>query len=306
MDKLKIFIRKQKLSLVISLLLMVGGGVLASTPPDQRDETIRYSQNETVQDNKGESRKVHSVVDGDTIRVKINGKVEPVRLIGVDTPEVSGPHTEAECFGAEASSRTRELLKGKQVRLKPDSGLDNRDTYDRLLRYVYLEDENINQLLIEEGYGFEYTFRTAYKYQSGFRRAQQEASETGRGLWAEETCGGQTEEVNPEITQNQTGGGITPAEGCISYTQAPENIGEQTCVTGVVDHVFTSRTDTTFINFCRDYRKCSFSAVIFEDDKHNFPGVHSFDGQKLTIEGRIQTYEGRPQIILKQKAQIRN
>lgn len=298
--------RKQKLSLVLALLLMIGGGVLADTSPGQLDETKWHGQNEAVQDNKSESRKVYSVIDGDTIRVKIDGKVEPVRLIGVDTPELSGPHTEAECFGAEASARTRELLSGKQVRLKPDNALNDRDTYDRLLRYVYLEDTSINQLLIEEGYGFEYTFKKPYAYQNEFRRAHRQASEAGRGLWAPDTCDGQTEEIDPNIDRNQSTGAVTPAEGCILYTQAPDHINEHVCVTGIVDHVFTSRSNTTFINFCRDYRECAFSAIVFEDDKHKFPDVHDLDGKKVTLEGRLQTYEGRPQIILKQKVQIRD
>lgn len=84
--------------------------------------------------------KVVKVIDGDTIKVKINGKIETVRLIGVDTPEVDSGVTKQECFGNEASKKTKELLENKFVRLEDDPSQDNTDRYSRLLRYVYLED----------------------------------------------------------------------------------------------------------------------------------------------------------------------
>ncbi|WP_308012471.1 thermonuclease family protein [Arthrobacter sp. M4] len=59
-----------------------------------------------------------SVTDGDTIRVTINGKSTPVRLIGIDSPEVTDPRKPVRCFGQEASRRAHELLDGSQVWLE--------------------------------------------------------------------------------------------------------------------------------------------------------------------------------------------
>ncbi|MFF2318807.1 thermonuclease family protein [Arthrobacter sp. NPDC058097] len=51
-----------------------------------------------------------SVTDGDTIRVTINGKSTPVRLIGIGTPEVTDPRRPAQRFGREASRQAHELM----------------------------------------------------------------------------------------------------------------------------------------------------------------------------------------------------
>src|SRR3989304_444673 len=77
---------------------------------------------------------VVKVVDGDTIDVQIGEKIERVRMIGVDTPETVDSRKTAQCFGKEASNKTKEMLGGKNVRLESDSTQDDRDKYGRLLR----------------------------------------------------------------------------------------------------------------------------------------------------------------------------
>jgi micrococcal nuclease len=135
---------------------------------------------------------VDRVVDGDTIKVKINDTVETVRLIGINTPETVDPRRTVECFGKEASSRMKELLDGEIVRLEYDASQNYRDTYDRILAYVYLEDgQMVNRKMIAEGYAYEYTYMTPYLYQDEFRKLQQLAKSSGRGLWSENTCNGE-------------------------------------------------------------------------------------------------------------------
>ncbi len=130
------------------------------------------------------------VVDGDTIVVNINGKDEKVRLIGIDTPEVVDPRRPVQCFGREASAKTKELLNGKSVLLEFDPTQGDRDKYGRLLRYVFLEDgASFNELMIKEGYAHEYTYRMSYKYQNQFKTAQTYARENKKGLWADGVCG---------------------------------------------------------------------------------------------------------------------
>ena len=93
--------------------------------------------------------------DGDTITVDMNGTVETVRFIGVDTPETHHPDRPIECYGREASDYTKRLIGGQKVRLQADPLDTNRDRYGRLLRYVYLPDNTlVEQKLIAEGYGF--------------------------------------------------------------------------------------------------------------------------------------------------------
>lgn len=139
---------------------------------------------------------VTKVVDGDTIEVNINGKTEKLRLIGIDTPETVDPRKPVQCFGKEASNKAKELLDGKKVRLESDASQSERDKYDRLLRYVYLEDgTSYNKLIIAEGYAHEYTYNTPYKYQSEYRQAQKDAENAQKGLWSPSTCAGDTEKA---------------------------------------------------------------------------------------------------------------
>ena len=93
------------------------------------------------------------VIDGDTLEVSINGQTEKVRLIGVDTPESVHPSKSVECFSIEASNKAKSTLEDQRVRLESDPSQSDRDKYQRLLRYVFLEDStNFNRMMIEHGF----------------------------------------------------------------------------------------------------------------------------------------------------------
>lgn len=140
---------------------------------------------------------VIKVVDGDTIDVSINGKTERIRLIGINTPETVDPRKPVECFGREASDKAKVLLNGKKVYLESDVTQGELDKYSRLLRYVFLENgTNFNLLMIKEGYAYEYTYDTPYKYQTEFKEAQKEAEKAKSGLWGD-ICQGEATIVSP-------------------------------------------------------------------------------------------------------------
>ncbi len=133
--------------------------------------------------------RVVKVIDGDTLTVEINGQNETIRLIGIDTPESVHPTKPVECFGVEASNKAKELLNGKMVALESDASQGDRDKYNRLLRYVYLEDgTNFNKLMIREGFAHEYTYNLPYKYQKEFKEAEDIAKANKVGLWADGVC----------------------------------------------------------------------------------------------------------------------
>ncbi len=136
---------------------------------------------------------VSSVVDGDTVKVNINGTIETLRLIGIDTSETVDPRKPVQCFGKEASDKAKELLAGKKVRIEKDSTQGDLDKYGRSLVYIYREDGLFyNQYMIEQGYAHEYTYDTPYKYQAKFKAAQKLAQDNLRGLWSPNTCNGDT------------------------------------------------------------------------------------------------------------------
>lgn len=148
---------------------------------------------------------VVSVVDGDTLKINLNGTTETLRLIGIDTPETVDPRKPVQCFGKEASNKAKELLSGKKVRIEKDSTQGERDKYGRLLAYIYREDGLFyNKYIIEQGYAHEYTYNLPYKYQAEFKAAEKFARENQLGLWSPNTCNGNTTKSASGTTTTQT------------------------------------------------------------------------------------------------------
>jgi micrococcal nuclease len=130
------------------------------------------------------TNRVVRVVDGDTIVVHLAGGDEKVRLIGIDTPETVDPRKPVQCFGREASNRTKELLPpGTAVRLERD--VEARDRYGRLLAYVYRVRDGtfVNLALAEEGYAQPLTIPPNVAYTARFAAAASAARAAHRGLW---------------------------------------------------------------------------------------------------------------------------
>lgn len=127
---------------------------------------------------------VLEIIDGDTITVNIDGRIEQVRFLGINTPEIENP---TECYGQNAKEKLTQLLQNQKVFLLPDVKNSDRDVFDRLLRYVYLKDNTqINLLLLKEGYATYYDhFPLAY---SGlYKQSETAAKQEKKGLW--ESCG---------------------------------------------------------------------------------------------------------------------
>ena len=189
----------------------------------------------------GEMVRVVRVVDGDTINVEINGKVEPLRYIGIDTPETVDPRKTVQCFGIEASKKNKELVEGKLVRLEKD--ITDLDKYKRLLRYVWLGDTLINQELVMQGYAKSYSYPPDIKYQDKFVAAEKKAREDKLGLWTAcasvtapvtlATPAAQAATANPSCTIkgniSAAGEKIYHLQGCSSYakTTIDESRGER-------------------------------------------------------------------------------
>jgi len=162
-------------------------GAYGNLPPAEQTDGIIASTTTELSTPQAEIIKLYKVVrvvDGDTLDVSIEGRTERIRLIGINTPETVDPRKLVECFGIEASNKAKELLTGKEVSLEADLSQGERDTYGRLLRYIFLENgTNFNLQIIKEGFAYEYTYDAPYKYQREFKQAQKEASENKVGLW---------------------------------------------------------------------------------------------------------------------------
>ena len=134
-----------------------------------------------VPDTQPQTGKVVDVVDGDTIKVMLDsdGLVYSVRYIGIDTPESTIEH---EYFGKESSAKNQELVYGKPVTLYKD--VSETDRYNRLLRYIFIEDKFINYELVAQGYANSMEYPPDIACASYFNNAENTAMAANLGLWA--------------------------------------------------------------------------------------------------------------------------
>lgn len=150
---------------------------------------------------------VTSITDGDTFRIGD----ERVRLIGVDTPEVSGG---VECFGREATDALDQLIPpGTEVRLVAD--VEPFDRYDRTLAYVYRLSDSafVNLALAHDGYAQPLTIPPNVAHEDAFADAAAEARDADRGLWS--AC--ETDDAPEPSTSSTTtppGPGSAGGDGC--------------------------------------------------------------------------------------------
>lgn len=153
--------------------------------------------------------KVKYAVDGDTIWVDINGKDEKVRFVGVNTPEVAKDGKPAEFMAEEAKDFTNEALKNKEIYLERD--ISDRDKYNRLLRYIWLEEpatsptltdiekKTLNGILVKEGYAYANYYKPDIKYQEYLKDLEKSAQDNKKGIWSDGT---ETSKENKKIDQS--------------------------------------------------------------------------------------------------------
>jgi micrococcal nuclease len=123
----------------------------------------------------GETTKVTRIIDGDTFEVE-SGEI--VRLIGINAPEIS------DIFGHEAKKYLSSLIENKVVFLEIDNISKDRDRFQRLLRYVLLDDIDINKKMVSDGFAFAY-LKYNFTKSSDYANAQIEARENNRGIWGD-------------------------------------------------------------------------------------------------------------------------
>ena len=146
---------------------------------------------------------VERVIDGDTVRLRVRGFQDTVRLVGIDTPETRHPSEPVQCFGPAATRRAKRLLpEGQRVRLVTDPTQAVRDRYGRLLAYVYKPGRkgprgSVNWSLIQSGHAKVYVYRgVRFRYAVPFFRSQHRARKNKTGLWGP-PCRGNTRKPDP-------------------------------------------------------------------------------------------------------------
>jgi micrococcal nuclease len=127
------------------------------------------------QDTSRETALVISIIDGDTIDVRINDQVFRVRYIGIDTPERD------EAFYSQATAYNQQLVFNKTVIMVKDQS--ETDQFDRLLRYIIVGDRFVNHELVNQGYATASAYPPDTACASSFETAQRRAQTGMLGLW---------------------------------------------------------------------------------------------------------------------------
>ena len=143
---------------------------------------------------------VTRVVDGDTLKARLAGRTETVRVIGLDTPESVKPGTPVECYALRATAEADQLLPvGAAIRLEADPTQASRDQYGRLLAHVWLADGTLYaERMILGGLGIHYVYGGVPSIHAGALAAAEKAARSaGSGLWSPATCAGNPHTAAP-------------------------------------------------------------------------------------------------------------
>jgi micrococcal nuclease len=138
----------------------------------QFGDNVRIVLEPDIQETVIVTAKVGRVIDGDTFDLADGTRV---RLIGVDAPERGKTGYEA------ATERLRNLLEGQSVELQAD--VSDTDTYNRLLRYVYVEGDFINEIIAKEGLVDVRSYPPDTAKQAELQSAEDEAKQANLGIW---------------------------------------------------------------------------------------------------------------------------
>ncbi|MDX2252144.1 MAG: thermonuclease family protein [Nitrospira sp.] len=106
--------------------------------PDRKPSRLSTLRARAREEIRLRSTRQATAVDGDTIRV--GG--ERIRLRGIDTPELDEPE------GLAAKQRLEELLRSGPMEIIPHG----RDVYDRLIADVFVNGQNVAEILKSEGF----------------------------------------------------------------------------------------------------------------------------------------------------------
>lgn len=172
-----------------------------------KNSSIYYDENfNIIKDDNAETEKIevtfNRAIDGDTAVFNIPNYDEPVtvRFLAINTPEST---SKVELYGKEASEFTKEkLMNSKKIVLEYDNNSTETDKYNRQLAWVWVDDELLQELLIENGLAkVDYIYGN-YKYVEQLEEMQEKAKSSKIGIWKDEV---QEAENNITIDNNESG-----------------------------------------------------------------------------------------------------
>lgn len=159
-----------KLKLMLFTLLFLSGcGMLESTDTSGTTDQIDVE--------------VTQVIDGDTIKIMYEGEEVTVRYLLIDTPETNHPRLGKQPLGSEATEENKRLIESGDVSIEFDVG-DRFDDYDRLLAYIYVDGESVQEQMLAAGLArVAYVFPPNTRYLDDFEQVEQVAKDSQTGIW---------------------------------------------------------------------------------------------------------------------------
>lgn len=126
-------------------------------------------------------------VDGDTARFMLNKEEIKVRFLAIDTPESVHPTKAVEAYGKDASEYTCKMLtNAEKIELEYDPKSDEKDKYGRVLAWIYVDDELLQNNLIKVGYAKVAYLYGDYLYTTMLKTSEKEAKDSKLGIWSDE------------------------------------------------------------------------------------------------------------------------
>ena len=155
--------------MLLALFFLSGCGMLESTDTSGTTDRIDVE--------------VTQVIDGDTIKIIYEGEEVTVRYLLMDTPETNHPRLGEQPLGKEATEENKRLIESGDVSIEFDVG-DRFDDYDRLLAYIYVDGESVQEQMLESGLArVAYVFPPNTRYLDDFEKAEQIAKDEEAGIW---------------------------------------------------------------------------------------------------------------------------
>lgn len=167
------------------------------------DENFNKIENDYNDNSKRIEVELVATVDGDTAKFKMDGEQITVRFLGINTKETVHPEIGEETWGREASDFTKEKLKNAtKIELEFDEVADEKDKYDRYLAWIWVDDELLQNLLVQNGLAENYMLQNNYKYAGMLQESEEIAKNNKLGIWSDETNNIQNEENNNQIIED--------------------------------------------------------------------------------------------------------
>ena len=154
---------------------------------DQAPESSATPTGTPVEDQSFSNGKVVRVIDGATIEVDVGGRTVTVRYLELDVPDPEGLGPDGASIYERGLQFNRFLVEGRDVEIER-GGVDI-DAAGRLLRYVYVDGEMVNEAVLTNGYATLASFPQDFEHKTAFAIAQESAKEGRRGYWEAPAAG---------------------------------------------------------------------------------------------------------------------